>query len=389
MFIIFRIIADILWQFKIVSVLVNISMLLAVVGMLYRFKFTTVNIFPIFTLVFFIIVILLSFLRLVDTETSIIFFKTIFSIFLFVIGMVTKRIFRDSVIAAKISIGLIIIHVILAIAKIGYQTWGGAYTFSGLYFFKTDLALSMVLSLIYLLYFGDLKPLFRFLLVLIGLYIIFITNARIHLLSSFLILVIYYFREKIINSPKKTILIGAPLIAIGFLLFLLIIQQFLPPDLLLVDLNDFYSDSNMQGRNVIWETLISKFQVSSIIDQFFGLGLTADVRINSLFANTEEVFNAHSTYLYILISFGYVGCLLFLSFVFQMFKRFFKLAIDCKNDQLKQKILMVFFSIWIVFLVSSFSSVSLIFQQLMWFVFLWAGVLFNSHIFKSKKNKLQ
>lgn len=389
MFLIFRIIADVLWEYKVISVLANAIMFLVAAKYIGEIKFTVKSFIISIILLSFILIMTLSFSKLVNAESSLIFFKATLSIFLFIIGMHSKRIASDSAIIAKMGLFLILLHLVFSVLKIGYQMWGGANTFSGLYFFKTDLALSMVISLVYALYFLKIKNIYKILLILICLYIVFLTNARIHLLTSFLVLVLFFFKKQILASPKKIFFIGAPVIAISFILFILFVQLFLPPDLLLIDVANFYSNNNMQGRNVIWDTLISKFSASNISSQVFGLGLTADVKINARYADTEEVFNAHSSYLYILISFGYIGCILFLTFLSMVIKRFFDLAKIYKNDLLKGNLLMVFLSIWIIFFVSSFSSVMLIFQQLMWFFFFWGGVLFNKKYFVNINPKKQ
>lgn len=381
MFLILRIVADLLWQYKAIAVILNILMF--VYALVPRRRVTISKSAGIVLLTFFIFFLILfaAYLKKIDEDSTVLFLKVFLSFFLFSIGLQARLLIRDSILIAKLSVLIILCHFACSLLNIGYQLWGNVNTYSGIYFFKTDLATAMIICLIYCLYFLKARNWVRHLIIAISVYLIFISNARIHLLSVFLVLTVYFFRKQIIKRPKRTLFLGAPLVAIAFVLVISIVLYFLPSRFVSIDFDNFYSDSNMQGRNNIWDALITQFKAESVSNQISGLGLTADVDISKKFGAPDQAHNAHNTYLFILISMGYSGLLLFLLMIYLFLNRFFKLTSISMNNVERETFLMVFLSFMLVFLIASLSAVTIAFQQLTWFVFFWAGVLFNEKMF--------
>lgn len=377
MFLFFRIVADIFWNIKAVSIALNIVMFAWAIWYIIKIKLKKSLLAVYAVLLLFLLLFTFSLFQKIDSQSVNIFFKVFFSVFLFVIGLKSSTIISDSEKIAKFSIVLVLLHLGLSFMHIGYQYWGDVFTFSGLYFFKTDLALAMVISTVYILYFTSINTLLKYALTACAFYLIFISNARIHLLSSFLIIVFYFFRKPIVEKPGRVLIVGLPLLLVSFLGFLLLVQFMLPRGLLLVDLNNFYSESNTQGRSVIWETLLSHFNQAGAASRLFGMGLTADLQINSRFGQSDEVYNSHDGFLYLMISTGYAGCIAFFVFTGLIFRRFFKVAKTFRFDRSKNTYIMMFLSHAAIFYISNLSNVNLIFQQQTWFFFFWAGVLYN------------
>ena len=64
--------------------------------------------------------------------------------------------------------------------------WGGALTFSGTYYFKTDLALAMTQCLIFILFVKKLRW-YNYTLAVLASVMIFLSNARISFVIAFMI----------------------------------------------------------------------------------------------------------------------------------------------------------------------------------------------------------
>ncbi|MCE7040499.1 O-antigen ligase [Dyadobacter sp. CY312] len=386
MILFFRIIVDLLWSYKIFTITISIVAFILAIQKILKYKFKKKEI-PIYsTIVVFIILLTTALLKDFSSSSIVIWGKVFFSLTLFLLGVHNNSLYKDSKNIAKLSIIIVSLHFIMALLGIGYKHWGATNTFSGLYFFKTDLALSMVICLIYILYFFKPKrDIIKIVIVALTIYLVFISNARMHLLSSFLIVALYLIRRQVVTNPLRTFFIGAPILSFSFVAILTIIVLFVPKGFLTIDFDNFYSDSNMQGRNQIWDILLNQFYRSDIYDRIFGLGLNADVKINLLYGSSEEVYNAHNGFLYLLVSTGYTGLTLFLLLGYLFMKRFVRLTRPKTSSAHAETFLMTFLSFLLLFYISSLSTVSIIFQQQTWFFFFWCGVLYNSAYF-AKKN---
>lgn len=381
----FRILADTLWNVKLVAILLNAVVVLWFIRIIFH-KPISKSVLPLYSIIGLLIVnIVYAFYN--DQGDSVnIFFKVLCTFLVFVLGVNDTTVWRDSGRIEKLSMALLGIQLIMSLVGLGYQLWGGINTFSGFYYFKTDLALAVVIGLIYILYSGSLGKWVKIGACVVSLYLIFISNARIHLMTSFLIIILYLFQQRILHNSRKIILLGTPLVLVAFIVVIALVQTFFASSgLLLIDFEHFYSEENMQGRNVIWETLLDKFSATDGVNKLFGMGLTADVRISERYGHSQEVYNSHNGYLYLLISLGYVGLVLFFLFSWIIWSKFFKLSVGQQVNPLQGKMLMMFLSFAIIFYVSSFTNVTLIFQQETWFFIYYAGLLFNAVYFPQKK----
>jgi O-antigen ligase len=100
--------------------------------------------------------------------------------------------------------------------------------------------------------------------------------------------------------------------------------------LLGLDFGNFLSESNTQGRSVIWNALLASYSDSGIFRQLFGSGLDSDVIATALFSDNLrfEDKRAHNSFLYLLLSTGFVGFLLFHCLVIRSWSKVLSLYKD-------------------------------------------------------------
>lgn len=160
---------------------------------------------------------------------------------------------------------------------------------------------------------------FRIILALFYLLLIFFTASRSAILGVF-----FAFILSGVRSYSKLIFVG------GGGLFLLIIFSLL---VVLLDFSDFpilqkfnfYEDITEKGMSYrfdVWKESITQWQLESGA-WFFGFGPGRVVM--TLFVTEVPVFHPHSTFLFFLYSFGGVGLFIFVTWLFLLFLRIFKM----------------------------------------------------------------
>lgn len=387
MILIGRIFADIFWKNKEISIILNVLMLVYLMVILCKLKIKYIP-KPIFS-VFIILILLLTYSFLIDISKStlIIFGKIMGSYLLFILGIYVNEPIKNFKWIMIISSLMIMAYFLMAVFGFGYKNWGNVLTFAGTYFFKTDMALAMIIAITFVLVFcQDIK--LKIIIVACAFFVIFKTNARIHLFTSLEIILLYIFRNslikgnlKVISYFKRWIIIGGFITAVSFG-SIYIIQKFENNNKVLkLDFQNLTSESNTQGRSKIWKNVIDSYQKSEMLKKVFGTGLRQDVKTTRSFGGHHAGFNSHSSYIYALISFGYVGIFVFGIFILDVIRRIlYNLKSSPTNDQ-KNLILMTISHIFI-FLVSSVTNVTLIYQQETWFVFYFCGILYNINYFK-------
>ena len=383
----YRFIADFFWNYKGLSIAVNLYCLYCLFKCLFVGKLKTLPKSSSLILIIFFFVVLNSFLIKTDDQSTKIFLKITFSCFMFFIGVYDRGFFKDSKRISLLCLCFIFIELLLSLNSTGYQFWGDTKTFSGYFFFKTDFALAVVISLSYILYFFQYRKRIQYCFILISVYLVYIANSRIHLVSAFLIIAVYFSRRVLLKKSQQYILIWIPVILCVFYIINIIVSQLnTSNNYLTIDFNNFFTAGNLQGRDQIWTVLLKKFSVADEIGKFFGLGLSADIQINNKFAEDNNSNNAHNNYLYILISLGYLGSVLFLLFSLLSIIRFVKLSKIYREDKKRSILLLMFITNTIIFFTSSFSTATLIFQQHTWFYLYSVGILYNSYYFDDNKN---
>lgn len=381
-----RFVSDYFWEYKAISLLGAVASLMSIVAVslkklrhrprleIYRNELLIL----ILALIFFVNALIYR-----SPENTLIVGKVIISISMFFLGRHLHSSKNKYVYTLYIPIYLLIIYSF--ISGSGFQQWGDVTTFSGGYFFKTDLALALTIFTVFLLI-SDVHQMFKVMFVALNFLIVFYSNARVYYVIFPLVCFVYYYREFVFANARYTLKMAASLM----LLTLVFIQVFSfiiknissGSNLLFFDFSQGFSSVNTQGRNIIWENLILHYADSGIVKQMFGAGLTADVDYaQNLY--WLEGFNAHNTYLYLLVSLGALGLFVFLCFIYVSLKRFMKIASSNVLSSFEKENLFCFLSFAIIFLISGLTNVTIIFQQVSYFFFFYCGFLYNKNMFPS------
>jgi O-antigen ligase len=386
MILFFRIICDIFWQVKELSIILNIVAFVYAFYLLSAYKIVKSQ-FHILVILF-LLALIYSFAYLKSpSDTSFkIYFKLIGSLSIPIIGFYIFSINKTLKILTVTSYLIIFVNLLFSFIGIGYKLWGNVNTFSGIYFFKTDLALSSLICLVFILA-SDVKYIiFKFIFVIAIAYLVFLSNSRAYYIIFLVIIFLYYFQNIFFTNPVRSLLISIPILLISAYTLFTVISLFSTSNILLVSFSktDFFSEYNTQGRSVIWQILLSKFFEYSFIEKFYGLGLDADINLMKRFGKSEEVYNSHNTFLYLIISTGFLGLVTFI-FLITLFFR--KLIINSKfflNSNTHSKLLFLSFSHFFIFFISSLSNATIIFQQETWFFFFFLGIMYNNIYFKHR-----
>lgn len=194
--------------------------------------------------------------------------------------------------------------------------WGGVHTFRGLYYFKTDLAFTVVLAFLLAFYArGCIVDKYFYVGALLVSIMVVLSNSRMNYL---LVAVVFAYCAVVRGVSIKTMLnlVLGTLIFGGVLFFLYDSDAALG--------FDFYNMNKFtQGRNHIWDALIDVgFYKADYWEILFGHGLDADWKISYLHGGLDQVHDAHNEILHLLINQGVFGFFLYLLLWIYMAKSF-------------------------------------------------------------------
>ncbi|MBR2340462.1 MAG: O-antigen ligase family protein [Clostridia bacterium] len=306
---------------------------------------------------------------------------------------------------------------------LGFQMWGGALTFSGTYYFKTDLALAMTQCLIFILFVKKLRW-YNYTLAVLASVMIFLSNARISFVIAFMIFGLV-FLYKISRFLKRRIrifdlrLIATMGICVALAIASLFVLSKLPiaeslghislsvdnsqvqGDLPITDgggntvtdtdgdgtvdeeaeSDEFtfatiknkivslwlkvYTPANTQGRSTIWRYLVEDFSSRDLTSRLFGIDFVSDLYevMPGFFADS------HNAYLKTMYSIGILGLILFFAFLIIVI---LKLTYKSQN-----KIFFIVLQLMCVLLTVSFTTPACQTTQYTWVPMMFLGLLFR------------
>uniref|UniRef100_A0AB33IYX9 O-antigen ligase family protein n=1 Tax=Prevotella sp. GTC17254 TaxID=3236794 RepID=A0AB33IYX9_9BACT len=265
----------------------------------------------------------------------------------------------------------------------GFQEWGGVNTFTGLYFFKTDLAAALSQCLLVFL-FKEKRGYTKIEVLTIGVCAIFIllANARIYYLVLVVFFVFAYMHQREIKtgrivkiSPRFIALI---LLSVGLLIVSMsyvATNTKLGEEYLLINLNDeggLLSAGNTQGRSVTWANILMFFNNQPLITRFFGYDLVSDANVGGI------GFNAHSLYIKLLFSLGYFGCFVFFMLVWAVIMNLNKLS--------DRRLFYLTIGYMLIFFVGGISYTSIESTQLSWYALFFMGLSISGTRMLSPQN---
>ncbi|MCY1288289.1 hypothetical protein D9M70_373200 [compost metagenome] len=388
LFIASRLLVDYFWEYKLLSLLhAALSLALAALLLLYQKKsgVKTCGTDKIFLL--FLAVATASFLANPAGDSYVDYLKLLGYFSFYLIGRIAPLKLRYSRTLGLLSILALTALSIFSLIGKGYVSWGSVNTFTGGYFFKSDLAIASIIFLSIAFATLDKKTLLALSLVLSG-YLVFKSNARIALpllviIPAFLIMTT---RGKITTINLKSISLIIITAGVGMAAFALI--DFRNLGMLGFDFSDPFSAANTQGRSVIWAALLQAYSNASLTEKLIGMGLNADVEATRVFSESIslEGVRAHNSYLYLLVCTGVAGSL---SFYWLIYSIFSKSPFLLKQGNRKSQIIpSLSCAMLIIFLWFSMTTEIIIRPQLMIILFLLSGMHIQSYLnFKNGRHE--
>ena len=244
----------------------------------------------------------------------------------------------------------------------------------GLYYYKTDLAVGVIIAVLFIYMFSESKILKWITIIPIAGYTVFYSGAR---MGQVVMAVEYgcilfheienkYGKEWIM--PDKivkrimTVLIG---VVVMFFVFLQVFsfEQF-------ANSHDIETGAGslleklMHSRQIIWWDILNYFSEQPVLTRIFGIDLQTE------YMHNMAGMRAHSTYIKQIYATGYVGSMLFVSFCADIVCR-----ITRESDGRLRYIVLI---LWVMLLGSGLSIESMESTQMSWFPMLYAGVLVSS-----------
>lgn len=281
---------------------------------------------------------------------------------------------------------ILIISIITLITGTGFKQWGHVNTFSGLYFFKTDMAaaLAQCFILFSITHAGpsDDKRRYHKILKLLVLctcsILILYTNARIYyfILVTLFALLFFYQRE-IKTGKRKKINLKSFLIAFFLLVVTLSVMNNLNrlgigEDYLLVSFNDtseLFDASNTQGRSEVWTNILGYFFAQDFSKCFWGIDLVLDGIVG-------QICESHNLYIKVLFSIGYCGFVIFVLFII--------LSIRIVNKIYDTRLFFIMTGFLITYYLSGISYSTILSTQLTWLPMYFLGVCTSKSIQNAK-----
>lgn len=382
-----RLLADYFWEYKALSVLhsaISISISIALLLYLKKGSFKACETDKYVAVFLFLTVI--SFSKNANNSATIELLKFTSYFFFYFAGRIIPTKIKYSKLLGFFSLTALLSLTALAATGSGYTTWGNVSTFTGGYYFKTDLAIA---SLIFLtLSFSTLQKKTLLALSLIcASYLVFKSNARIALPLVILIptFIMMSLHGKLNSINAKTITIALATAILGMALFSLI--DFSSLGMLGFDFSDPFSAANTQGRSVIWAALLNAYSEAPILEKIIGMGLDADSKATTSFSESSQLegVRAHNSYLYLLICTGITGSL---SFYWMIFSIFSKVSLILQQGETTQKIITtISCALLILFAWLSMTTEIIIRPQLMILFFFFSGLHVQNHLKLKKETR--
>lgn len=375
MFFVLKIMADMLYQFKLADIFLSFIGLIIII-----FNVNKENIqlcFGDVVIVALFFLFSISFIK--DISYYFDYFKISSAFLLYFIGRLNFQ--SDVNIARTLKYGfflILYINAAVCFAGLGTKIWGHAETFSGLYYFKTDFALMLSFFLVFWLYSTSKHGIIYWISTFLSLFLIFMCNSRIFYLIVVFILYFHYLYKKgkkIFNLRHLILLFCLLILTITLISNLNQIPLFRSRHFISLgysSFGDLFNQSNMQGRNIIWNNLLSNFNQQPFFVRIFGAGLG----FNYLYGIKE--LNEHSLYIKLIINTGYFGLFIWLLFVLYLLKIINK-TIERKNS-------FITLSLLIIFLIQGISVPTILFTDSSWIPMFFFGCCISKY---SGRNTIQ
>lgn len=244
----------------------------------------------------------------------------------------------------------------------------------GLYYYKSDLAIGIIIAVLFIYMFSEVKWLKWFTIVPICGYMVFYSGARIGklvMVIEYMIILLYELqsRDKLCLKFKEKHILWISRIVSFFVLLFFIVLQIFPFDVISSNLNvavgqGSFLEKLMHSRHIVWWDILDYFSEQSFLTRLLGIDLETEYLHNSL------GIYAHSMYIKQMYAVGYLGCFLLLAFLISVFKK----LVGETDKKLKYIVLIL----WVMLLGAGLTIESLEATQMSWFPMLFSGVLLTN-----------
>lgn len=371
-----RFFADFFWEYKILNIFfVFVCAFLAILRNVGRTVFFRVTASDVILLLFIGYISILEIIYCIY-PSSIEYAKFVAFFILYFAGRLGPVRFSFPMLTASLAFLLISIFFLLSFFGVAYQEWGNVYTFTGGYYFKTDLTLSVLILFSLICSLVRAKTVMVIVFLMVG-FVVVKSNARIALPLVFVLpLMSFFLRRGSVNFSKISAILLLT-VSFGGVVFYMI--DFNSMGLLGFDFADPFSRSNTQGRSVIWLALLEGYLFYDIQSMLFGHGLGGDVALTRLFSEASRFagVRAHNSYIYLLICTGLFGFIIFWVFIFQIIGHMFNVLFY--RDDLSVFLALLF----VIFFWLSLTTEIIIRPQLMALIFYFSGIVVQISVFRA------
>jgi hypothetical protein len=372
-----RFFVDWLWEYKALSI-AHVVLFAALAMVIYlarpvqeRTSFKLDGLFLLF-----VTLVTIPFAEYYSEDAVVDYLKFISYFFAFFYGSFFYKNQFQLIATAKACPYIIMVFLAMAVTGHGYQVWGKVNTFCGGYFFKNDMALSVTVLLIFILLFFRSTP-FKLFFTLISMYLVFKTNARMYLaIISFVPILYFSMRHGLARGGVKwSTIIWAGIVSIGLTAGVLYWMSTHLSGYLSFDFSDGFSESNSQGRSVIWASLMVAYLKAGLFKQIFGMGLHIAPHVIDVPAGKKQLQGmvSHNSYLYMLLGTGVSGLLCYLVIMWSWIRR--SIVVMRYNDPLSNRAGMLCLLLMFVSLISGLFTDAVVRAQISIPLWLSAGMV--------------
>lgn len=292
------------------------------------------------------------------------YFKVISALLIYFMGRMYYERIKECTGALVFSAYLIVyINLCVRIVRNGTNFLKITNADGDLYYYDTDMAFAMTLAMVFIAMFGRNSILKIVTILAVCPYMVFCSDAGIQkvlMLAVYMIILIYIVELVLRKQKLSDLLLSAAvigLIGIVILIYLPVMGVEQAEVLLKLFGGRFLNIENMYTRYAEWSRVLGDFAGTGFGSLFFGLGMNAEISIQSLYI---EIF--YST--------GLIGIMLSAAMIL-CFVRYVSKVKDRKNFYLA--VIMVVLLLGTGVTVNSMESV-----QMSWFPFLFAGMVVSS-----------
>lgn len=254
---------------------------------------------------------------LIDSDGAIVAIKMASAYLMYYLGRLCWTSFDHAISCIWRSMCIVVLtNALLFVSGSGFQLWGHSSTFSGMYYFKTDLASAMCLAMVLCLFWkqGNIK--LRALVMIASFCLLLLSNSRMYLIILVVLIALYC--AKVAN--RKIGLMTLLVIAFALIVSLLMLRVlgdsalFRHMGFLSLEfdsLGDLFNGENTQGRNVLFSEQIRMVAEGSALNLLFGNGFSGGgVLVNGV------VYGQHSLYIGTLYNIGIAGVICSMAVLF-------------------------------------------------------------------------